>query len=176
LSNRDLFVIIPDPGSQKWITLSLESISTVALQARASHVKTPEWGQYSSIRGMPCDSNIFGTFPRTGDQPYKNPGTLFRSTADIFSNIMDCELQRPDMLVTQKIDQVGLVGCTNDWHNRHSSRKLILHIAPPIACVDLAVYSATFCVCKVHRFTIDLRLQWEMCKKELDTFENILVV
>jgi hypothetical protein len=49
---------------------------------------------------------------------------------DIFSNITDRDIQRPGMLVAQKISQVGPVGCTNDWHNHPSSRTLILHIAP----------------------------------------------
>jgi len=155
--------------------LSLESISTVLFQARASDVKIPEWGQHCSNRGMPCLVNIFGTFRRTGDQPNKNPGALFRCTADIFSNITDREIQRPGMLVAREIGQVGLVRCKNDRHNRRSSRKLILRIPPPIACVHLAVYSATFRVCKAHRFKIEVRLKWEMFQKELYTFENIPV-
>jgi len=176
LSNPDLFQIIPDPGSPKRITLFLESISTVAFQARASDVKIPEWGQHCSNRGMPCLGSIFGTFRRTGDQPKKNPGALFRCTVDIFSNITDREIQQPGMLVAQKIGQVGLVRCTNDWYNCSSSRKLILRIPPPIACVHLAVYLVTFRVCKAHRFKIEVHLKWEMCQKEWYPFENIPVV
>jgi len=158
------------------ITFSLESIISIQFEARASDVKIPEWGQHCSNRGMPCLVSINGTFRRTGYQPNKNPGTLFRCTADIFSNITDCEIQRPGILVARKIDQVGHVGCTNDWHNRRSSRKLILHSPPPIACDRLAVYYVTFRVCKAHRFKIEVRLKWEMCQKELYTFENIPVV
>jgi len=175
LSNQGLFRIIPDRGSQKRITLSLESISTVLFQARASDVKILEWGQYCSNCGMPCLVSIFGTFRRTGDQPNKHPGALCRCTADIFSIITDYEIQRPGMLETRKIGQVGLVGCTNDWHNCGSSWKLILHIPPPIACVYLPVYAATFRVCKGHRFKIEVRLKWEVCQKGLYTFENIPV-
>jgi len=97
---------------------------------------------------MPCQ--YFGTFRRTGDQPNKNPGALFRCTADIFSNITNREIQRPGMLVARKIGQVGLVGCTNDWDNRRSSRKLILRIPPPVTGVHLAVYLATLPVCEAQ--------------------------
>jgi len=77
LSNHDVFRIIPDPGSQKRITLPLESISTVPFQARASNVNIPEWGQHCSNPGMRCLVSIFGTFRRTGNQLHKNPGALF---------------------------------------------------------------------------------------------------
>jgi len=123
LSNHDLSQIIPDPGSQKRITLSRESISTIPFQARASDVKIPEWGQHCSNCGMPCLVSIIGTIRMTGDQPNKNPGMLFRCMTDIISKITDREIQRPGVLVAGKISQVGLVGFPNDWHNRHSSRK-----------------------------------------------------
>jgi len=176
LSNDDLFRIIPDPGSQKRITLSLESISPVPFQARASDVNILEWGQHCSNRGMPCLVRIFLTFRRIGDQPKQNPGVVFRFTADIFSIITDHEIQRPGMLVVRKIGQVGLVGYTNAWQNCRSSRKLILHMPPPMACVQLAVYSASNRVCKELRFKIEVSLKWEMCQKELYTFEKIPVV
>jgi len=176
LSNHDLFWIIPDPGSQKRITLSLESISKIPFQARASDVKIPEWGQQCSNHGMPCLVSIFGTFRATGDQPNKNPGALFRCTAGIFSIITDHEIQRPGMLVSQTIGQVGLGRCTTDWHNRPFNRKLMLRIPPPIACVQLTVYSVTFWVCKVHQFKIEVCLKWERCQKRLYTFESIHVV
>jgi len=76
----------------------------------------------------------------------------------------------------KQVGQVGLVGCTYDWHNHHSSRKLILRIPPPIACVHLTVYSATFQVCKGHQFKIEVRWKLEMCQKELYTTENIPLV
>ena len=158
-----MFRIIPDPGGQKRITLSLESISTIPYQARASDVRIPEWGQHCSNGGMPCPVSIFGTFRRAGDQPNKNPGALVRCMADTFSNITDREIQRPGILVGRKIGQVGLVRCTNDWHNCRCSRKLILRIPPPIACVHLAVYLVSFRVCKVHRFKIEVRLKWVIC-------------
>jgi len=80
------------------------------------------------------------------------------------------------MLIAWKIGQVSLVGCPNDWHNRRSGRQVILRIPPPLTGVRLTVYSATFRVCEAHRFKIQVRLKWEMCQQELDTFENIPVV
>jgi hypothetical protein len=71
---------------------------------------------------------------------------------------------------------VGLVGCQNNWHYRCSRRKLILHIPPPISCVYLAVDSATFGVCRAHRFKIEVRLKWKMWQQELCLFENLPVV
>jgi len=176
LSNHDLFWIIPDPGSQKSITLSLESISTIPFQARASDVKIPEWVQHCSNRRMPCIVSIFGTVWWKEDQPNQDAGARFRCTVDIFSNITYSVIQRPGMLVSQRIGQVGLVGCTNDWHNPRSSRRLIMHIPPPIACVHLAVYSATFRVYEEHQFKIEVCLKWEMCQMKLYKFENIPVV
>jgi len=51
-----------------------------------------------------------------------------------------------------------------------------LHIPPPIARVYLAVDSMTLGDSEEHWFKIEVRLKWEMCQKELDTFENIPVV
>jgi hypothetical protein len=95
--------------------------------------------------------------------------------ADIFSHIANCEIQQPCMLIARKISQVSLVGCTNDWHNRRSGRTLNLCMPPPIAGVHLAVESTTLRVSKVHWFKTEVRLKWEMCQKELDTFEKIPV-
>jgi hypothetical protein len=80
------------------------------------------------------------------------------------------------MLIARKIGQVSLVGCTDDWHNRCFSGKIFLCTPPPIARVHLALDSMTLSVSKVHWFKIKVRLQWEMCLKELDTIENIPVV
>jgi hypothetical protein len=79
------------------------------------------------------------------------------------------------MLIARKIGQVSLVGCTYDWHNRRSERKLILCIPPPIARVHLAVDSMTLRVSEAHRFKIEVLLNWEMWQQELYTFENIPV-
>jgi hypothetical protein len=176
LSIHDLFRIIPDPGGEKRMTLSPDSISTVPFQLRASDVKIPEWEQHCSNCGMPCLVSIFGTFRRTEDQPNKNPGMLCRCMVDNISNITDGEIQWPAMVVMRESGYVGLVGCTNNCHNRRSSRKLILGVPQPIACIYRAVYSATFRVCKVHQFTIEVYLKWEMCHEELYTFENIPVL
>jgi hypothetical protein len=176
LSNHDLFRIIPDPGSQQRVTLSLESICTIPFQARASAVKMPMLRQHSSNSGMPGFVNVRGTLPGTWDQPNNNPYAVCRCAAVIFSNITDCEIQWPGMLITRKIDQVSLLRWTFDWHNRLSSRKLILWIPPPITHVHLIVDSTTLRVSEVHRFKTKVHLKWEMCQKELDTFENIPVV
>ena len=93
---------------------------------------------------MPCLVSILATCWRTGDQPNKDLGALFRGMADMIPNITNREIPRPGMLVARRIGQVGIVGCTNDWHNSRSSRKLILRITPPIACAHLAVYSCDF--------------------------------
>jgi len=176
LSNHDLFWIIPDPGSQKRITLSLEFISTVPFRTRASNVWIPRCGQHCSNRGRLCLVSIFGIFPINEDQPNKNPGAWFRCTADIFSNSTNREIQWPGMLVAREICTVGLVGCTNDWHNCRSSRKLILRITPPILCIHLAVYLVTYRVCKAYGFKIEVHLKWEMCTNNLHPFESIPVV
>jgi len=125
---------------------------------------------------MPCLVNVFGTFRGTWDQPGKNPGGLFWRTVDIFSNIANRENQRPGMLIARKIGQVTLGGCTYDWHNRRSGRKLILCIPRPIAHVHPAVDSTTLRVSEAHRFKMEVRLKWEMCQQELYTFENIPVL
>ena len=165
-----MFQIITDPGSQQRVTLSLESISTIPFQAGASDVKMPKLRQHSSNRGMPCLVNGFGTFQGTWDQPDKNPGALFRCAADNFSNITNCKIQRPGMLVARTIGYVSVVRCTYDWHDRCSGRKLILCIPPPLARVHLAVDSTTLRVRKAHQFKIEVRPKWEMCQKEQDAF------
>jgi len=152
LSNPNVFWTIPDPGSQKRITLLLESISTIPFQSRTSYVKIPEWGHHCSNRRMPCHICIFDTFWGTSNQPNENPGALHRCTADIFLNITNGEIQQPGMLIAWKTGQVSLVRCTNDRHNRRSGRKMILPIAPVVVHVHLGVYSVTFPVCERHRF------------------------
>ena len=176
LSNHDLSWIIPDPGSQQRVTLLLKSICTIPVQARASNVKMPELRQHSFNHGIPGFVIVLDTFWGSLDQPENNPGGLFRCEADIFSNITNCEIQRPGMLITRKIGQLRLVGCTYDWHNCRSCMKLIACIAPPIASVHLIVDSTTLRVRKTHWFKIEVRLKWEMGQTELYTFENIPVV
>jgi len=124
LSNHGLFRIIPDPGSQTRVTLSLESICTIPFQAGASDVKMAQLRKHTSNCGMPCLVNVFGTFRGTWDQPDKNPGALFGCMADIILNITDREIQQPGLLIARKIGQVSLVRCTFDWHDHRSGRKL----------------------------------------------------
>jgi len=77
LSNHHSLRIIPDPGSQQRVTLSLQSICTIPFQARTSDLKMPKLRQHSSNCGMPCFVNVFGTFWGTWDQCDKDPGTVF---------------------------------------------------------------------------------------------------
>jgi len=168
--------IIPDAGSQQQVTLSLESISTIPFQAWASNVTMPKLRLHSSSRRMQGFVNVFGTSLGTWYQADKNDGALFWGAADIISNITNREIQQAGMLIAQKDCQVSLGGCTTDWHNCRSSRKLILCIPPPITGVHLAVYSTTLRDCEVHRFEIQVCLQSKMCYEKLDIFENIPVV
>jgi hypothetical protein len=176
LSINDMLWIIRDPGSQKMITLCLECIYTIPFQAGSSDVKIPKWGQHCSNRGMTCLISISGTFQEKWNQPKETPCRLCRGPPDIFSNITNREIQRPDILITWSIGQVSLVGCKNDWCNRPSCRKLILCIPPSGTGVYLAVYSATFRIFVGHQFKIEMCLKWVMCQKELNTFENISVI
>ena len=166
LSNHDLFWIIPDPGRQKTITPSLESISTIPCQAGTSYVKIPEWGQHCSNRRMPCIMDILGTFRGTWNQRNENAGAPDWCTADIFSNVTNRDIQRPGMLIAWKLGQVSLVGCTNDWHNRRSGRKLILHIPPAVAVAPCIFYSNWLpmspCFCGI-RGTCQIRLLMVNC-------------
>jgi len=125
---------------------------------------------------MPGFVNVLGTIRGTWEQPDKNTGALCWCAADIFSNITNCEIQQLGMLITRKISQVSLVGCTYHWHNCHSCRNLILCIPLPIARVHLAVDSMTLRVSNAHRFQMEVRLKLKLWQKELDTFENIPVV
>jgi hypothetical protein len=58
---------------------------------------------------MPSLANVFGTFRGTCDQPDKNPGLVIWGTADIFSNITNCDIQWLGMLIARKIGPVSLV-------------------------------------------------------------------
>jgi len=176
LSRHKMLRMIPNLGSQMRVTFSSESIHTIPFRPGARYLKIPEWGQHCFNRGMRWLVSIIGTFRGTGDQPNNDPGARFRCAAAIVLNSTNREIQRPGMLVAQTIGQVGLVGCTNNWHNRHSGRKLIMPIPASIVHVDLAVYSATFRVYKVNCCKIGVRLKSVMSHKELDSFENIPVV
>jgi hypothetical protein len=158
-----LFWIFANPGSHKKVQLSLESICAIPFQAGASEVKMPKLRQQSSYRVMACFVNVFGAFQGTCDQSNENPGALFKCPLDIISNINNREIQWPGILIARKIGEVSLVGCTYDWYNRRSSRKLILCIAPPVALIHPAVDSMTLRVSKAHRFKIEVCLKWEMC-------------
>jgi len=95
---------------------------------------------------------------------------------DTISNITNLQIQWPHTLIARKIDQLSLVGYTNDWQKRCSGRKLILFIPPPIACVHLAIDSSALIVSEAHQFEIEVCLTRKMYQEELDTFEDIPVV
>jgi hypothetical protein len=145
-------------------------------QARASDVKMPELRQHYSNWGMPSFINVCGTFLVPGEECAKNSGVHAMCVAEIISNDTNGEIQLPAILILRNISQVGLVSYKYDWHNLRSSRKLILSMPPPIACVHIAVDSTDLIVRKGHQFKIEVHLKWEMCQNELDTFENIPVV
>jgi len=155
--------MIPDLGNQHRVPSCLESICTTPFQARASDVKLPKLRQQSSNCGMPCFVNVFGNFRGTWDQSDENQGMLFMSRAHMFSNINHCDIQWPGMLIARKPGQVSLVGCTYDWHNRHSGRKLILCIPPHVTHVHHTVTSTTQSVSHAQQFKIEVSLKWEMC-------------
>jgi hypothetical protein len=135
-------------------------MSTITFPARTSYVKIPLWGQQSSNHGMPFLLNIFGPFLGKWNQPNKNRALLFRCLADMVSNITNCEIQRPGMLIAQKINQGSLLQCTHKWKNAHPGRKLMFYIAPPIGLVHLGVYSEEFQVSEAHHIQIVVRLKW----------------
>jgi len=94
-SNHDLFWIIPNPGSQTRIALWLESIGTIPFQARASDVKMPKLGQYSSNWGMPCFINMFGTFQEIWILPDRDPGVRIRLPVDIIWMLPNLRYRSP---------------------------------------------------------------------------------
>jgi len=75
------------------------------------------------------------------------------------------------MFVVQKIGQLSFVGCTYDWHNHRSGRKMILCITPPIARDPVAVRSTTLRVSEAHQSKIKVSLKWQIYLKELDISE-----
>jgi len=161
-SNHDLLWIIPNPGSQKRVILSLESIFTITFQAWASDVKMPKLRHHSSNCRMPCFVNAFGTFQWRWDQPNENPGGHFRCLADMVLNISNCDIHQLGMLIAWKIGQVSLDRCTNDWANCHSGRKLIFCSPPPIGSVYRAVDSMSLRDREAHQFEIEVCLKWTM--------------
>jgi hypothetical protein len=116
---------------------------------------------------------FLASFRGTSDVSGKNPRALLWCADDTFSDITNCEIQRPGLLITRNLVQVSRLGCTYDWLNLHLGRKLILGIPPPIAHVHLPADSEILRVSEVHRFKIEVHLKWLMCQKEIDRFENI---
>jgi len=171
-----MFWMIPNPHSQKRITLSLESISTIPSQATASAVKMQILRQHCSNCRMPCFLNVFGTFQDIWDQPEQNPGAHIRCAAVIFLNTTNREILRSGMLRAPIVGQVSLVGYTKDWFHCRSGRKMFLSIPAPLASVHLAVDSTTLRVSEADQFKSKVSLKWEMSQMELDIFENVSIV
>jgi hypothetical protein len=71
---------------------------------------------------------------------------------------------------------VSHLGCTYNWQNHHSGRKLILHNVPSVIVDDLTVYSLSFRLCEVHLFKIGEQLKLDISQMELNTCETIWVV
>jgi len=176
VNKHNVFWIIPDPGRQKKITSSLESISKIPFQVGTRYGNILECGQDFSNRGNPCLVFITGTFQGTWNHPNENPDALLRCTVDIILHITNGKMQRPGILIAWRIGHLSLIGCPNECHNRWSGRTLILHIPPPFTGVHLSVYLATSWVCEEHWYRIDVRLKRDMCWKKLNLFETVPVV
>jgi len=65
ISNHDMFRIIPDPGSQQRVSLSLESICTIPFQARASDVLCWRWD--STVPAAECHASSMSLAPVRGN-------------------------------------------------------------------------------------------------------------
>jgi len=103
LSKHDLMWVIPYPGSQKRVILSLESICTIPFQTRTSNVKISRLRPHSLNQVMACFIDVFGIFWGSSDQPHENLGTLAGCLVDIVSNITDCEIWWPSLLIARKL-------------------------------------------------------------------------
>jgi hypothetical protein len=176
VSNYAVAGIIPQHGRQNCITSSLGSISTIPSRAVISYVKILEWVELYSTHGVPCLVQSIGIFQGIWQLSNKNPGALWRCTADIFSNIANGEMQRPGIPIAWRSGLVSLVGCTIDCQNCQYGRMLILRIQPLFIGVHLTVDLVTDRVCKAHQFKIVVCLKCEMCLKKLNSLENIPVV
>jgi len=176
LNNHDLFWIILDPGSQKWVSLSLKSTSTVPFQAATSYDNIRVSGQHSSNSGLPCLMCLFHPCSGRQDQPNENLQRLFMCAADIGSNITNGELPWTSMIIAQNIFQVSRDGFKTDYYNDPSARNIIFRNPPPITCAHLAIYNAILWVSEICRFKVMVYLKWEMYQNNLNIFEIIPVV
>jgi len=176
LCNHHLFWIIPDPGSQKRITLSLESITTIPFQAATSNVEILEWGQQCSNNGMACLISICGTLHGTWNQPKNNAGELSSCTADILSNITNSEIQQPGQLIVWKLvnwvlsdaHMTGTIDApAGSWSciSNHQSPVFVPLYIWPLS--ESARHTSS---------TLECTSNGKMCQKELNTFESIPVV
>jgi hypothetical protein len=154
LSNHDAFWIIPYPDSQKRITVSLQSISTIPFKVKDGLCQDSAIGTAWIHLQNAMHCRYICTFQGIWNLPNEHPGTAFMCTADMFLNISNREIQRTGMFISSNISQVHLVICTNDLHNRHLGRKLSLRIPPTVTCILLGVYSAILWVREAHWFTI----------------------
>jgi len=93
---------------------------------------------------MSCLVYVYVTLLGKCDWRNHNREALYSWVEDVFSDIAKCEVQWPVMLISQKIAQVVLIGCTNYWHNCRSGREQILYISQTNPSEYLAVYSVSF--------------------------------
>jgi hypothetical protein len=77
LCNHNLFWMIPNPGHQRKITLSLESISTIQFHAGTSYVRITEWGHHNSNCVVPYHVSILTPCRGPGIIPTTNQGNIF---------------------------------------------------------------------------------------------------
>ena len=132
LRNLDLVQIISNDGSQKRVTLSLESLGTILFHATASNIKKCKLRQHSSNCGIPCFVNLFGSFQATWISPtwiqvcsmfvqwisfWQLPIVRYSSPACwSHENVVNWVL--PDVYMTVTI--VGRVGCWSSISHHQS--------------------------------------------------------
>jgi hypothetical protein len=83
LMNHYLVRIFPNPGSQKRITLPVESVFTNLFDARNCYIKNVQWWQHSFNCWMPFLDNSIATTWSIGDQPNKSASGLFIYTVNL---------------------------------------------------------------------------------------------
>jgi len=158
--------IITDPGSQKCVIMSWESIRTISFGAGISNAQIPEWGQHSSNCQMPCLIGSVGIFPVIWNQLNGNPGAPVWCLADTFSDISHSEIPLPGMQIASKIGQVSYLRWINNFHNHRSGSMQMVYIPPPIAWIDCAEYQKAFQVSKAHQIKFDMHQQWDISEKK----------
>jgi len=172
LSNHDLFWIIPDPGSQKRITLSRESISTIRFLARpvmsrfvcgqstvptatslASTILFPplSWQGISPMQIQPCFFSVWWMSFRILPIGSFNYQASWSPEKLVNWALMDGQMT--GTIVALEVNQC----CLSD------------HVSPAFI---LAAYSARLGGCKVHCLKIEVVPKWELYQQELWTLQS----